>query len=556
MANEEQPGGSQIGRAVQGKNAARCLDHALCLVEWASETGTPGEAAFGEKAAALLRGLPCFADHPERVRLIGSHGDPQRQIVVGLLRGAGRRTLVLAGHYDVVSAANYRDLADLAFSPGPLLAALRQDLASRPLSAAEEKARADFESGDFLPGRGLLDMKSGIAAGITTLENFAGAGAAEGNLLLVMTPDEEASSQGMRAFRDILPDLAREWDLEIAGGINLDATSDQGDGAGGRAIYKGTIGKLLPFAMVLGKPSHASYPFDGASAHLIAAHLMTAMETNPDLCDRSGAEVSPPPICLDGGDFRAGYDVTTPEQVWLAFNWLSHSRSPSALMAQFHSLAENALTAAMAAFARNRQAFTGDVAEPEPSRVLTVADLMRLVAAREGQAALDEILETPPAHDNPLALSRALCTRLVSRAGLNGPAIVLGFGSLHYPHSHLDPDRTDDAALISAIETARQEIFAATGVQICWRDTFVGISDMSFLGNVPPPEDARIVAENTPARRYIDHVPDTALRFPVVNIGPWGREYHQRLERVHAPYAFETLPDFLTAIVARFFDQG
>ena len=37
-------------------------------------------------------------------------------------------------------------------------------------------ALADFESGDFLPGRGLLDMKAGLAAGIAAMEAYAGDG--------------------------------------------------------------------------------------------------------------------------------------------------------------------------------------------------------------------------------------------------------------------------------------------------------------------------------------------------------------------------------------------
>ena len=32
---------------------------------------------------------------------------------------------------------------------------------------------------------------------------------------------------------------------------------------------------------------------------------------------------------------------------------------------------------------------------------------------------------------------------------------------------------------------------------------------------------------------------------PVVNIGPWGRDYHQKWERVHMPYAFDVLPDLI-----------
>lgn len=157
--------------------------------------------------------------------------------------GKGARTLALAGHYDVVSIENYHELGPLAFKPEELLAALIADLESKPLNLAEQRALEDFNSGAFLPGRGMLDMKSGIAAGIAVLEPFPAEPDRSGNLLLIATPDEERGSRGMRSLRGAPPGIAREFGLDIQAGINLDATSDQGDGEEGRAIYRGTIGK-------------------------------------------------------------------------------------------------------------------------------------------------------------------------------------------------------------------------------------------------------------------------------------------------------------------------
>ena len=131
---------------------SRTREIALMLTGWQSETGTGGERQFGPRLAEFLATLPCFRDHPDRIRLVDSHDGTWN--VVALLRGSGRRTLAMAGHYDTVPVANYRDLAPLACQPEPLLAALLEDLRSRPLSPQEEKALQDFESGDFLPGRG------------------------------------------------------------------------------------------------------------------------------------------------------------------------------------------------------------------------------------------------------------------------------------------------------------------------------------------------------------------------------------------------------------------
>ena len=52
-------------------------------------------------------------------------------------------------------------------------------------------ALADFVSGDFLPGRGLLDMKAGLAAGIAAIEAYSG----DANLLFIAVVDEEDRSE-------------------------------------------------------------------------------------------------------------------------------------------------------------------------------------------------------------------------------------------------------------------------------------------------------------------------------------------------------------------------
>lgn len=268
---------------------ARVRELSYRMVRWASETGTPDEASFGPKLVELLREIPYFQKNPDDIAVIDSHGSPMTKNVIAVVRGTGRRALALAGHFDVVETANYRDLKHLAFEPDGLLEALLADLTSRPLAPNEEKALADFQSGNYIPGRGMLDMKSGVAAGIATLEYFSQQPDREGNLILFATPDEERGSRGMRSLRDALPELAERWGLDIVAGINLDATSDQGDGAEGRAIYRGTIGKQLPFAFVVGQPSHASYPFEGVSAHLIASEIMRAVEANAALCDTGKA---------------------------------------------------------------------------------------------------------------------------------------------------------------------------------------------------------------------------------------------------------------------------
>ncbi len=533
------------------------------LVECASETGTPGEAAFAAKLASLLLEIPYFRDHPEHVQLVDSHGDPMTKSVVAVVRGRGSRTLAMAGHYDVVSVENYRDLAPLAFRPDELLSALLADLESRPLNAVEHRALLDFRTGDFLPGRGLLDMKSGLAAGIAVLEAFAEDSDRQGNLVLVATPDEERGSRGMRSLRDALPSIAAELGLDIAAGINLDATSDQGDGTEGRAIYRGTIGKALPFGLAIGHSAHASYPFEGISAQLIASEIMKAVEGNPALCDRSDGEVSPPPICLECKDLRGGYEVTTPERVWIAFNWLSHRWGPRDLLELFAHTVGKAMEDAVERFNEHAQTYARMLGTPQSAptgngQVLTIGNLRDRLLRSGGDAALARIaaLEADMQHcDDPLTLTRTIVSAMVTEAGVVGPAVVVGLSSLLYPSVHLGT-AASDRAFSDAVEDARSAFEADGGSPVKYREYFTGISDMSFFGHRPDEADISFIAANTPASTLVDTVRRDILSFPVVNIGPWGREYHQRLERVHVPYAFDGLPKLLRAVVLRFLSSG
>ena len=524
--------------------AARTRALSLLMTRWPSVTGSPDEAEFSERLRALLA---YFRDRPGQLFTVDSHGEPLTRSVVALVRGSGRRTVVLAGHFDTVSIANYGTLAPLACDPEPLTQALMSELRSRPLNGAEAKALRDFESGDLIAGRGLLDMKSGLAAGIAVLERFAGLEAPDGNLLFVATPDEENRSRGMRSLRNALPEIARRFDLDIVAGINLDASSCERGGEEGRAVYLGSIGKFAPFAFVIGRPTHAGYPFNGTSAHRISAEITRAMDTVPELSDEAFGERSPPPVCLEARDIRDGYDVTTPDRVWLSFNWLTHRRSASEILEEFHAIVSGALRTALDTQDAHAARYRGRDALATDGLVLTYAGLLERVEARGGAPALarlDALDRALSGGTDPLKVSREIVSAAVTEAGLEGPAVIVGFGSLHYPLVHLE--RSEAGRILrERLQPVMQAAADRHGTSIKFKQIFAGISDMSFFGHRPDAGETGLLAANTPSPAFTDDAPEGLLSFPTVNIGPWGRDYHQKWERVHAPYTFEVLPDLV-----------
>ena len=527
------------------------LDWAVALTRRRSVTGTADEAAFGPwLAERLVAAFPPERTHTWTFPV--APGDA-RHCVALLVRGQGRATLVLTGHYDTVATDDYGDLADLATEPSPLAAALIESLSETAGSPAEARARADLASGAFLPGRGLLDMKAGLAAGIAVAARFAAEGE-RGNILFLTVPDEEDSSAGARRAAPELHAIAKTHGLDLRGAVNLDAIADDGDGAEGRTVALGTIGKLLPTAFVVGLPTHAGFPNAGLNAAVLLAAIARRVEWAPELTDAAEGPGTPPSL-LVLRDGKAGYDVTTPGTAFAAFNVLSTSRTPADVLDRFDALCREALEEMLltlrgrAAFFRAVPVAVDAVAEVPVLRFAALADHVR----GADPAAYAAALAAAPAGAMP-DRCRAVTERLWRASGWTGPAVVTGFGSVPYLPTRLS-NSPDARRLASASAGAADEVASRHGTVIRCAPVFAGISDMSFLGEADETSLASL-AGNTPGWAEWVRWPEEGgiAGLPIVNAGPWGRDYHTRLERIHVGYGFEVLPDLVHAIALRVLD--
>ena len=260
--------------------SAHAREIALELTSWPSVTGTPGEAAFAQRLREYLR-LKWF---DENIRFSVDAGSNLRGNLAVLKRGRSAQTIVLTGHFDTVPYDDYGTLADFALDPETLTKSIINRLRQ---SGESSYALRDFESGDFLAGRGLLDMKAGLAAGLAAMEAYSGGA----SILFLAVCDEEETSAGARAAAPMLKNMERQFDLKVKLIINLDAISDQGDGSHGRVVTYGSIGKLLLTAFVHGKQTHAGYPQDGVNAAYVAAELLTEFELSPPAFGAHGGGV-------------------------------------------------------------------------------------------------------------------------------------------------------------------------------------------------------------------------------------------------------------------------
>lgn len=556
----------EAGVALPNDNwMARVRTLTLQFVKQASVNGTRGEAAFAPFLRDLLAQHPYFKQHPDDLWLEPIPGDALgRANVIALVRGSGARTILLTGHFDVVGVANYGDLEPWAFDPEELLPRLVKTLEQKASSEEDELALADLKSGNYLPGRGVLDMKTGLAVGVAVLERFAETKSRGGNLLFIASPDEENRSSGIRAAAARLAQIERERGLRVCAAINLDATSDRGDGRDGQAVYLGSVGKYLVSVFLVGREAHASYPFDGVNAALLAAEVVREFECNADVADFTEGEAAPPPTTLKLEDLKQHYDVTTPGKAWCCFNVLTHGVHGRIVLARSVTLVRECIRTALRHQERQFKKWTKAAARKEETErlsplVLTFAELRRKALARGGETlqksltALENDLRQQAGLDLPSA-SRRLTEFLWDDSGLSGPAAVVGFGSLPYPCVLLGSDR-ETSSLRSVIEEEMISVAAHSATSIRFRNFFAGISDMSFLGRIDK-EDLQLVAANTPPWNPLIQLDVTHLpELPVINIGPWGRDYHKHLERVHMPYSFEVLPELVWRVSTSMVDE-
>lgn len=526
---------------------ARAKELTIQMVQAASVSESSGEQAFPDTLLEMLRGIPYFQAHPEDVWTQATEHDPfARRNVYALVRGQGAATVVLTGHFDVVDVRNYGPHADYAFDPDTLLTRLIADLEVNARSEAEHRALKDLQGGDFLPGRGALDMKSGLAAGLVALERFAAQEGRVGNVLFLAVADEEVSSHGARSAAPKLPELALAQGLDIRGVINLDATGDNGDGSAGQAVYIGTVGKLLVSAFVVGVDTHAGYALDGINVNFLTSELARAFEANPALTDTTGGVVGTPPTILKQMDLKTHYDVTTPARAWLCVNTLTHGLDAAEVLRRYQSLAEDALAQALATLRERAEALgeSRSAAHGATPLVLTYAELLERASqtAPDFEAAFLTFGASLPATLDYPTRSAHLTSWLWDAAGLLGPAVVLGFASLHYPNTSLDSEQPAEAHFLQVVRGTLAQSEVRHGVKVSERPIFTGISDMSWFGRTDP-ADIAFVNANTPAQAaQIRGVP---AGLPSINLGPWGRDYHQWLERVHMPYSFGVLPELV-----------
>ncbi|MBQ9459183.1 MAG: M20/M25/M40 family metallo-hydrolase [Oscillospiraceae bacterium] len=535
------------------KTAERIREILGELMAMRSTTGTAAERAPAEWFAAFFRAMPYFRANPELTGLYEIPGDGcGRAVPYALLLGKKRDTVVLSGHFDVVSAEEYGAAEAHAYALGD--PELERMLEAFPLN---ERQRADLASGEWFWGRGTADMKGGLAVHAALFEEYAslaGTGELPGSLLLLPVPDEESYSAGMRAASTILRMLQEKYGLRYQLLIDPEPTPDP-DGV--QVLSLGSVGKLMPAVFVQGKKSHINRCFEGVSALSVLTDIFAHTDGAAEFCDVSDGEATVPPVWANLRDRKRGYDVSLPERAAGYFTLLTLRMTPEQVLARLKRVCAEAfgrqIESRRAAYdaCRALGASPGAFDAGDAPRILSFAELCAF--ARENDPEFDAFLSARRAEaaeriaggeTNFPDATVELVEAALDRSGIRGCAAVIAFAPPYYPSVHADrvggkTGRGSEAFRFAAAVSERE-----FDQKLASENYFMGISDLSYSA-VTEEFDFSSYSANAPLwgdayRLNFDAF--SAVAAPGIIYGPIGREYHTFAERVNKRSLLTVVP--------------
>jgi len=525
------------------------------LVRIPSIVKTSGESDVARWIYNYYLGLEYFKQYPEQVVLQETINDEiERHNAIAMVRGTkgdSNRTIVLMGHLDTVGVDDFGVNREAAFDPDKLPEVLKS------LNVSEEVMK-DIESGEYMFGRGALDMKGGVAGHMYMIEYFSKhPEELNGNLIAIAECDEEDNSHGIISALKILLKWKEQYGLEYVAAINADYSTPYHPLDNNQYVYFGTIGKLLPSFYVTGKETHVGNSFGGFNPNSLIAEINRKIDLNSELCDEAQGEVTVPPTSLKQTDTKVGYTVQTPLAAYSYYNFFTHSMSPKEVIEKVKGKAEEAfddLLEYMDGEYRKYCEMGKHTYTPLPyrKRVYTWEEFYNELVTIHGDkfrlylhnfaADLNKTNPSMDLRDFSVAVIQEAWKWSVDKS----PVVIIYYSSLFSSRIEMRGKTEMEKALLDAVKDSIALVQEHSEKPIVVKMFYPYISDSSFMALSDDPDELVALEKNMPSwgTKYNHPIEDILkINVPVVNIGTFGKDGHSLTERVHIKYTFENVPN-------------
>lgn len=287
----------------------------------------------------MIKSFPYFQENPSHVWEQAIPEDPYgRKNIFAFIEGNGEslNTVIYHAHLDTVGIEDFGPLKDIAFDSDRLAEYFSNYEFDRDV-------QRDARSGEWMFGRGSVDMQSGIAVHLANLLHFSERrDQLPGHILFMANPDEESQHSGILTSISELKRLKQEKQLRYLAAINNDFITPLYEGDTTRYIYTGAAGKLLPCFAIYGREVHVGDTLSGIDPNLIASEITRRIHNNIHMAENIEGELVLPPTCLYQRDNKEAYNVQTAVSSYVYFNYFIYEKTAKEVMDQLTAVADEA----------------------------------------------------------------------------------------------------------------------------------------------------------------------------------------------------------------------
>ncbi len=525
----------------------------LELTNELSVVNTIGELKVSTKVFNLLSNMKYFKNNSQNLSFIHLPNDKMnRKSVLAVVKGEkklSKKTVVLIGHTDTVGISDYGILKDYANKPFDLAEKMKE-------MELPKEVQADLESGNYLFGRGIFDMKAGVALLMGLIEDISNnIEEFEGNLVFSAVCDEEANSGGMISLVPELVKLKRSEGFEYQAIMDTDYMTAEYDGDDSKYVYVGTIGKIMPTFFVVGKETHVGESFKGLDPNQITSKIASKINLNIDYCDIAEGEVALPPITLRQRDLKTEYSCQIATKAMLLFNYATFNSTPDQVLEKMINAAEESFSSVIKKLNLQYKKFC-EIANrpyedlPWKSRVISYNELYENVKeeVNDLEERINSYVEILLKDESIDQVDRTL--KIVNFVhdlwSDRNPVIIVYFTPPYYPHIYVEGKTEQDRKLLDAVTDAVNT--TKTDYKLVYKKFFPYISDLSYGAAPKDPKIINDLKQNLPGFGISYDLPIAEmqeLNLPVLDIGTYGKDAHKFTERIEKKYSFEVAPELV-----------
>lgn len=442
-----------------------------------------------------------------------------RKNVIAVLKGKGGKSnkcIVFLSHFDTVDIEDYGNLKKFAFNPLELKEKMRQ--------IYPEIVRDGIEF-----GRGIFDMKAGIVVNIEILkrllkeiDNWAG------YVVFLFVCDEEGDSKGMINSLYFLRDLKMKENLEFLFCLDTDYTVD-------KAVYVGSVGKILLGIFVRGIESHVGQSLEGLNSNYILTSILSRIDDNLKLVEFSENEFTSPPVVMKVRDLRENYNVKTNLYSYAYVNHLFFEDNLYEILGKYKSL----ILEVVSEIIEKRKGILKDLSINFKVNNVSVYTLEEF-CSKYGKLDLDFYRDYDFVdYRDGIFLS---LREWVENLGIDFPFVLVFFLPPYYPSVKFE----------GYIKDSIKDYVEGLDEKLDVYNYFPYISDLSFLGGI---EDIGFLSRNMLGwgrYYYLDAKVMNEVKMPCLDWGVVGFDAHKFTERVDVDYSLGKLPGYIYGFIRKF----